>query len=84
MKRGIALAALKLSNPQSAVESGQPAAQIPSQRRFVETMCRQYRHQLCHPRHLWPLVVDRACENPTGPLVHAVCGAAGIDADDAS
>ena len=65
MKRGIALAALKLSNLQLTVESGQPATQVPSQRRFVESMRRQYRHQLCHPRHLWPLVVDRVCENPT-------------------
>ena len=62
---GIALAPLKLSNLQLTVESGQPATQVPSQRRFVEAMRRQHRHQLCHPGHLWPLVLNRVCENPT-------------------
>jgi hypothetical protein len=28
-------------------------------------MRRQYRYQLCHPRHLRPLVVDCVRENPT-------------------
>jgi len=65
MKRGIALTALKLPNFQVTVESWQPPAQVPGQRGFVEAMRRQHRYQLCHSRHLRPLVVDCARENPT-------------------
>jgi hypothetical protein len=64
VKRGIALAALELSNLQLTVESGQPPAEIARERSLVDAMRGQYRHQLCHARHLSPLVV-RVCENPT-------------------
>jgi hypothetical protein len=65
MKRGIALTALKLPNFQLTVEAWQSSAQVPGQCGFVEAMRRQYRYQLCHPRHLRPLVVDCVGENPT-------------------